>query len=145
MQRPSEPTTTLIRDILSHRDLYTFGKKDVFRPGEPHKKHWPARMKQEFIETVLHHNETTPLLVFLDKTGHVVIIDGVERMQTIFDFVDDRIKTFTREQARHYGSHSPNLHPGVFFFQLPVEWQDQFLRYPLSLLFVDPLSEKLKI
>lgn len=53
---------------------------------------WKKKEKIELIETVLRNIPLPLIYLYQDETGNYQIIDGKQRLQTIFDFIDNKFE-----------------------------------------------------
>jgi len=101
------PETVSIRALLADRDYY-FNFPDFQRGGV-----WSRPLKNALIETIL-RGLYLPELVAFRADNHLYVLDGRQRLTTIYDFLDNRL--LYRHRA---------------FSALSAEEQDRFLSYQL--------------
>jgi hypothetical protein len=108
---------------------------------------WDSRKKSLFIESLL-NNLTIPAFFFgEDEDGNNEVIDGQQRLNTIWDFADDKF-TISNDSSIEYLAHQSALYAGKKFSQLSQSLRNIFNDYPLTLIYLPkglPLQTKLEI
>ncbi len=91
---------------------------------------WTKKKESEFIDSIL-RGWKTPKLYFHLYSGKYWIIDGQQRIVTIFKFISDRVKTPKGSEP----------YSNMKFSELGEEWKKQFLGYNLDVEFITNASE----
>ena len=120
---PSDPDVATI-----HRRI-SLGELDLqpnFQRGEV----WTMSKKQKLIDSVLREWHVPPIHVIQGISGADEVLDGQQRLVSIRDFVDGKLKV--NGDIEPYDSKIAALH-GLKFSELPAEWQRKVLRFPLRL------------
>lgn len=108
---------------------------------------WDPRKKSLFIESLL-NNLTIPAFFFSEEEKlKNEVVDGQQRLQTIWDFSEDRF-TINNDQSIDYITPQSALYAGKKFSELGEDLKNIFLDYPLTIIFLPksmPLQTKLEI
>jgi hypothetical protein len=103
-------------------------------------------MKQSLIDTILRGMYIHPLLTHERKTetGETIfdIIDGQQRLSTIFEFMDGKFATFSLKQRskKEEPAIVSAIEPHKHYMQLSVEAQNAFNDYILHLYILENLD-----
>jgi hypothetical protein len=108
---------------------------------------WDSRKKSLFIESLL-NNLTIPAFFFgEDEDGNNEVIDGQQRLNTIWQFADDKF-TISNNSSIEYLAPLSALYAGRKFSQLSQKLKTIFNTYPLTIIYIPksiPLQTKLEI
>ena len=108
---------------------------------------WDSRKKSLFIESLL-NNLTIPAFFFgEDEDGNNEVIDGQQRLNTIWQFADDKF-TISNNSSIEYLAPLSALYAGKKFSQLSQKLKTIFNTYPLTIIYIPksiPLQTKLEI
>jgi hypothetical protein len=93
---------------------------------------WKPRQRRRFIESIFLGLPIPPVLLFQDKDKKIYVIDGRQRLETVFRFRlgskdrERRFKTFDKKTPGW--REGEKLHPGAgrYFDKLPEDWQRHF-------------------
>lgn len=107
---------------------------------------WLLRFKQELIETALDGRSIAPLIGYTrkgkDGIERFYIIDGLQRLTTIVDFLDDKFRTWTpRQKFKAHPNALDPIAPGCAFSTLPPDAKHNFLNYFIYILVEDELDD----
>jgi len=117
-----------IRNLYNDRTLYgnypTFQRKNV----------WPAKFKRSLIDSILRGLPISALLTFteMDREGieKYWIIDGQQRLSTVYDFMDGRFATASLAISKQDEPNSlPPIEPGKYYNQLSPPSKNIFNAY----------------
>lgn len=126
MQKQIEYDT---RDLTVELLVDKFKKNEFFVPGYQRQFIWKPKNKDMFIESVL-LGLPIPFMFFGDcEDGRMEIIDGAQRMQTLVQFVENKLKLANLEKL-------PSL-KGFGFKDLPESQQRKFLNKYLRVVILD--------
>ena len=126
MQKQIEYDT---RDLTVELLVDKFEKNEFFVPGYQRQFIWKPKNKDMFIESVL-LGLPIPFMFFGDcEDGRMEIIDGAQRMQTLVQFVENKLKLTNLEKL-------PSL-KGFGFLDLPKAQQRKFLNKYLRVVILD--------
>lgn len=126
MQKQIEYDT---RDLTVELLVEKFKKNEFFVPGYQRQFIWKPKNKDMFIESVL-LGLPIPFMFFGDcEDGRMEVIDGAQRMQTLVQFVENKLKLNNLEKL-------PNL-KGFGFLDLPKAQQLKFLNKYLRVVILD--------
>jgi hypothetical protein len=133
LERRQTPQT-----IAWFRDLHT---RDLLDLNPPYQRRsvWNQKFKDFFIETVLLHYPAPPIFVHEDispdgKTKYAVV-DGRQRLTTVFDFADDLFPVADESLLLRY--------EGKFFSQLDDDAKKTFWTYQFPVEFLPTTDEGL--
>ena len=93
---------------------------------------WKPRQRKRFIESILLGLPIPPVLLFKDADRKIYVIDGRQRLETVFRFRlgskdrERRFKTFDRNSPGWREKEKLHACAGKYFDKLPDEWQRQF-------------------
>lgn len=108
---------------------------------------WDSRKKSLFIESLL-NNLTIPAFFFSeDENGNNEVIDGQQRLNTIWDFADDKF-TISNNSSIEYLAPQSALYAGKKFSELSQALKNIFNDYPLTLIYLPkglPLQTRLEV
>lgn len=126
MQKQIEYDT---RDLTVELLVDKFKKNEFFVPEYQRQFIWKPKNRDMFIESVL-LGLPIPFMFFGDcEDGRMEIIDGAQRMQTLVQFVENKLKLAHLEKL-------PNL-KGFGFKDLPESQQRKFLNKYLRVVILD--------
>lgn len=126
MQKEIEYDT---RDLTVELLVDKFKKDEFFVPGYQRQFIWKSKNKDLFIESVL-LGLPIPFMFFGDcEDGRMEIIDGAQRMQTLVQFVDNKLKLNNMDKL--------SLLKGFAFKDLPEAQQRKFLNKYLRVVILD--------
>lgn len=119
-------------------DLYVRRQLDLSPPYQ-RRSVWPERYKSQFITTILLDYPCPAIFLYeeirADGSFLYKVVDGKQRLSTLFDFVGDRISIendYPREQWR-----------GMVFGDLPDDAKRGVWRYSFSVEFIEQENEAL--
>lgn len=120
---PSDPDVATIHRRINQREL---DLQPNFQRGEV----WTISKKQKLIDSVLREWHVPPIHVIQGNNGADEVLDGQQRLVSIRDFIDDKLKV-----NGHIEPYDPRIAAldGLRFSELPGEWQRKVLRFPLRL------------
>lgn len=92
---------------------YIEGSSVIFIPEYQRDYVWKSEMKCKFIESLMLGIPMPPLFAFtLDDSGNMELIDGVQRLTTIQDFVDNKFKIINLDLLDKLNGYKfKDLHP----------------------------------
>nr|MDD5838411.1 DUF262 domain-containing protein [Eubacteriales bacterium] len=126
MQKQIEYDT---RDLTVELLVQKFKKGEFFIPAYQRQFIWKPKNKDLFIESVL-LGLPIPFMFFGDcEDGKMEVIDGAQRMQTLVQFVDNKLKLKNLEKLP--------LLKGFSFEDLPKPQQRKFLNKYLRVVILD--------
>lgn len=126
MQKQIEYDT---RDLTVELLVDKFKKGEFFIPAYQRQFIWKPKNKDMFIESVL-LGLPIPFMFFGDcEDGKMEVIDGAQRMQTLMQFVDNKLKLKNLEKLP--------LLKGFSFEDLPKPQQRKFLNKYLRVVILD--------
>ena len=131
----SKPTDVRIASLNLERKLY-----DNYPPFQ-REKVWSDAMKRCLIDSLLRGFYMPPILVFRQvnlPTGHRFwVVDGQQRLTTIFDFMDDK---FTTLRLRDEPNYSP-IEPNRRYSQLSLGARDLLENYTVHIRLLEGIDE----
>lgn len=117
------------RDLTVELLVDKFRKGDFFIPSYQRRFIWKAKNKDMFIESVL-LGLPIPFMFFGDcEDGKMEVIDGAQRMQTLVEFVDNKLKLKNLDKL--------SALKGFAFKDLPKAHQRKFLNKYLRVVMLD--------
>ena len=133
LERRQTPQT-----IAWFRDLY---KRDLLDLDPPYQRRsvWNQKFKDFFVETVLLHYPVPPIFVHEDigpdGTTKYSVVDGKQRLTTVFEFADDLFPVANDSLLQRY--------QGVSFSQLDDDAKKAFWTYQFPVEFLPTTDEGL--
>lgn len=126
--------------ISDFNEWYLDGKLDL-SPDFQRRSVWSSSAKAFLADTIIRGKPFPKIILMQEfKNGKIirVVVDGQQRLRSIFDFINDGIK-ISRAHNKEYA--------GKTFSQLPQEIMDDFMQYEIGcdVLNSAPLSELLDI
>jgi len=122
----------------SIRELYdSYRRKEtILSPKFQRRPVWEYKAKSYLIDSILSGFPIPRIFVRertnLDMTACREIIDGQQRLKTIFDFMNDGFK-ISKVHNKEYG--------GLCYSELPDEVKKDFLKYPISAILLIDLDD----
>ncbi len=121
--------------ILRIGSLYQDRERFLNYPPFQRDKVWGRRMKQIFIDSLLRKLPINALTLMEDTNARgeriYQIIDGQQRVSTVFDYFENKFPTMSEREARGRLLTMEPLYPSCKFKDLPLEIQNRFLDYKL--------------
>ena len=93
---------------------------------------WKPRQRKRFVESILLGLPIPPVLLFQDKDKKIYVIDGRQRLETVFRFMlgskdrERRFRTFDKKTPGWRVGEKLNPGAGRYFDKLPEDWQRHF-------------------
>jgi hypothetical protein len=93
---------------------------------------WKPRQRKKFIESVLLSLPIPPVLLFQDKDKKIYVIDGRQRLETVYRYRlgssdrQRRFRTFDKNTPGWRENENLSSAAGRYFDKLPDEWQRHF-------------------
>ncbi len=122
----------------SIRELFdSFRRKEtVLSPKFQRRPVWEYKAKSYFIDTILSGLPIPRIFIRertnADMTSLREIVDGQQRLKTIFDFINDGFK-ISKVHNKEFG--------GMCYSELPDEVKRDFLKYPISAILLIDLDD----
>src|SRR2546430_6577932 len=140
VQTQHSSETISIRNLFNDRHLYEDWPE--FQRGFV----WPDRFKRALVDSILRGDPIHPLLAFKsigeDGKERFRIIDGHQRLSTIYAFMEGKFATWTHGQARtQEPSSKPPVEPGRRFNELSDRAKNVFLAYKFVINTVENVDE----
>jgi hypothetical protein len=139
------PMDLSLREIASQVDDGTI----VLDPDWQRGYVWKTPRKRKFVESIFMSLPIPPVLLFRDKDERLYVIDGRQRLETIYRYSlgdTDKTKSFTTfgKKEKGWGENDP-MGPaaGKRFNKLPVEWQRRFQTFSIPARIFYGLSRKM--
>ena len=126
--------------ISDFNEWYLDGKLDL-SPDFQRRSVWSSSAKAFLADTIIRGKPFPKIILMQEfKSGKTirVVVDGQQRLRSIFDFINDGIKISRAHNKEHSGK---------TFSQLPEELREDFMQYEIGcdILNSEPLSELLDI
>lgn len=132
LKEPQPVVTNPISTFLLHREDYEVDPTYQRAPGV-----WEKWMEQYLIDTIL-RGYSIPVIFLHKKGGKKFIVDGQQRLKTIWKFYDDNL-----ELSEKYSSDIIKENNGAKkYSKLLPEYQDRFDRYPLATSFLEDYKDE---
>ena len=93
---------------------------------------WKPQQRKRFIESILLGLPIPPVLLFQDTNKKIYVIDGRQRLETVFRFRlgskdrERRFRTFDKKTPGWREGEKLNPGAGKYFDKLPEDWQRHF-------------------
>lgn len=131
-----------IRNLFNDRELYA--NYPTFQRGYV----WPDKYKRALIDSILRGFPIHPMLAYkeLDNDGRerYWIIDGRQRLSTVYDFMQGKFRTSTISLGKAEERKLPPIEPGRHFQELSDRARNLFLSYTFVVNVVDG-TEKVEL
>jgi hypothetical protein len=118
---PSDPDVATIHRRITSLEL---DLQPNFQRGEV----WTTSKKQKLVDSILREWHVPPIHVIQGISGADEVLDGQQRLASIRDFIDDKLKV--NGSIEPYDETISALN-GLIFSELPNEWKRKVLRFPL--------------
>jgi Protein of unknown function DUF262 len=131
-QMQAQPHPVRIKELATDRSMYEN------YPAYQRRKVWPLKFQQALINTILLGRNFPSLVAYkeMDATGKQTfwINDGQQRISAIFDFLDNKFRTWTPAQKENAEPNSPPpVEPGKFYKELSPYTKNLFLDYIVNI------------
>lgn len=117
-----------IKELVTDRDVY-----ENYPPYQ-RRKVWPTKYDQWLINDILAGKSIPSLIAYkeMDENGKQTywVTDGHQRLSAIYDFTDNKFRTWTHAQKENaHPNSSPPIEPRKYFKDLSVQAKNIFLAY----------------
>ena len=123
-----EPIRISVKSVYEDQETY------ANYPAFQRKRVWPMYMKRELIDTILRGHPIASITAQSRQRadGKIIhdVIDGQQRLSTLFDYLDDKFATGAKPERDGTTVFDP-LFPHCRFSDLPLYAQEQILHYKL--------------
>lgn len=102
---------------------------------------WNRKQRTDLIDSLLRHYPINPTYGIIDEDGALSIIDGVQRLSTIRDFVDNKFSLSKNMENININGVEKNL-SGLKFNKLDEDTQDELLKCELQIYRMTNCTEK---
>ena len=102
---------------------------------------WNRKQCTDLIDSLLRHYPINPTYGIIDEDGALSIIDGVQRLSTIRDFVDNKFSLSKNMENININGVEKNL-SGLKFNKLDEDTQDELLKCELQIYRMTNCTEK---
>lgn len=133
-------TPVLVSTFILHRDRYKIDPTYQRERGT-----WSKSDEQYLIDTILRWFAMPPIFLY-KKDGKEFIVDGQQRLNTIWKFVDDKLKL--NENYSHDIINDPKNKQknggrvAYKYSELHQEWQNRFDSYPIPVIYLEDYDDE---
>jgi len=133
-------TPVLVSTFILHRDRYEIDPTYQRESGT-----WSKSDEQYLIDTILRWFAMPPIFLH-KKEGKEFIVDGQQRLNTIWKFVDDRLKLsekYSYDIINDTKNKEKNGGKGAYkYSELHQEWQNRFDSYPIPVIYLEDYDDE---
>lgn len=124
-------TLSIELEIFTPYELVRWREKGKFNEIKlPEKKVWSKMKRSQWIESLLLGIVAPPLYVSEDYDGNLNIIDGVNRLHTIFEFLDNKLQLRGLPILQDIN--------GVSYDNLPIYLKSKFQNAKVAICIIKP-------
>lgn len=132
LKAPPQPVILPISTFILHKDRYKVDRTYQRAPGV-----WETWREQYLIDTIL-RGYSIPLIFIHKRDDGEYIVDGQQRLLTIWEFRDDKL-----ELSKRFSSDIIQENNGAgIYSELSDEYQDRFDSYPLAIAYLNDYNDK---
>lgn len=140
LKEPPTPASLPISTFLLHRDRYKIDRTYQRESGT-----WKKSDEQYFIDTILRGFGVPP--IFLHKKGDSqFIVDGQQRLHTIWKFKDEKLVLGHKYSAAiindRKNKEKNGGKPALRYGELDRVWQDRIDSYPLPIIYLEHYDDE---
>jgi len=139
-KEPPTPTSLPLSTFLLHRDRYKIDHTYQREAGT-----WGKIDEQYFIDTILRGLGVPPIFIH-KKGGEQFIVDGQQRLNTIWKFKDDNLELsdkYSSDIINHPQNKEKNKGKvALKYSQLHKDWQDRCDSYPLPIIYLENYNDE---
>lgn len=103
---------------------------------------WKPEQRRRLVYTALRQLPIPPIITYREN-GRFFILDGLQRLTTLLNFLHDGFRTATEKEFRRWTStisEIPVIQPGKKFSQMLPEYQEAFQFTDITLIQIDRLT-----
>jgi hypothetical protein len=140
LKKPPQITTLPISTFILHRDRFRIDPTYQREAGT-----WTGSDEQYLIDTALRGFGIPP--IFLHERGETeFIVDGQQRLNTIWRFRDDKLALSEKHSADiisdNKNKEKNDGKRAYYYSELHKDWQDRFDSYPLPIIYLKDYSDE---
>jgi len=140
LKKPPQITTLPISTFILHRERYKIDFTYQREAGT-----WTRPDEQYLIDTILRGFGMPPVFLH-EKDGIEFIVDGQQRLNTIWKFRKDKLP-LTRKYSEDIINDTKNKQknngqPAYYYGELHKDWQDRFDSYPLPIIYLRDYNDE---
>jgi len=140
LKKPPQITTLPISTFILHRERYKIDFTYQREAGT-----WTRADEQYLIDTILRGFGMPPIFLH-EKDGEEFIVDGQQRLNTIWKFRDDKLplnKKYSDDIINDSKNKQKNdCQPACYYSELHKDWQDRFDSYPLPIIYLKDYNDE---
>ncbi len=129
-----------ISTFLLHRERYKFDNEYQREPGI-----WSRSDEQYLIDTILRWFAIPPIFIHEKNEGEF-IVDGQQRLNTIWKFRDDKLPLslkYSEDIINDEKNKEKNDgQPAYYYSELHKDWQDRFDSYPVPIIILSDYNDE---
>ncbi|RLI76474.1 hypothetical protein DRO97_00665 [Archaeoglobales archaeon] len=139
LKKPPQITTLPISTFILHKDRYKIDPTYQREAGT-----WTRSDEQYLIDTILRGYGMPPIFLH-EKDGIEFIVDGQQRLNTIWKFRGDELPLspkYSEDIINDEKNKQKNRKPAYYYSELHKDWQDRFDSYPLPIIYLKDYNDE---